>query len=141
MAAAYPFNGPIERRGNSLIVFEEARQELRKLAAYLDAKVTDAEIKAAAPAFMKSSGEFDANKARAALKGIASFKPEKIVRYPFKPFDLRLAYLDADIQPLFSRPSPELLQQRFGGNSFFITRGHRRQRSGGRAVLLLAARL
>ncbi|HXP62423.1 MAG TPA: type ISP restriction/modification enzyme, partial [Dongiaceae bacterium] len=122
VAAVHPFNGPIERRGNSLIVFEEARQELGKLAAYLDPKVTDEEIKAAAPAFMKSSGEFDAKKARAALKGFASFRPEKIVRYPFKPFDLRLAYLDADIQPLFSRPSPELLQQRFKGNSFFITR-------------------
>ncbi len=122
LAAVHPFNGPIERRGNSLIVFEEARQELGKLAAYLDLMVTDEEIKAEAPAFMKSSGEFDAKKARAALKGHASFKPEKIVRYPFKPLDVRLAYLDADIQPLFSRPSPELLPQCFTGNSFFITR-------------------
>jgi len=103
-------------------VFAAARQELGKLAAYLDPEVADEEIKAVAPTLMKSSGEFDAKKARAALKGNASFRPEKIVRYPFKPFDLRLAYLGADIQPLFSRPSPALLHQYFKGNSFFITR-------------------
>ncbi len=71
---------------------------------------------------MKSSGEFDAKKARAALKGEVDYKPSAIVRYPFKPFDVRLAYLDADIAPSVSRPSPELLQQRFKGNNFFITR-------------------
>jgi hypothetical protein len=122
LSRAHPLNGPIERRGNSLIVFEQAKKELEKLAAYLDTGIPDNEIQMLAPAFMKSSGEFDAVKARAALKGQVEFKPQTIVRYPFKPFDVRLAYLDADIQPLFSRPSPELLQQRFKGNSFFITR-------------------
>src|ERR1035437_7194389 len=117
-----PFNGPIERRGNSLIVFSENKKELAKLADYFDPKVSDDEIQALVPEFMKSSGEFDAKKARAALEGDVDYKPSAIVRYPFKPFDVRLAYLDADIQPLFSRPSPELLEQRFKGNNFFITR-------------------
>jgi hypothetical protein len=37
--------------------------------------------------------------------------------------DVRLAYLDADIQPLFSRPSPELISlSAIPNNSFFITR-------------------
>ena len=71
---------------------------------------------------MKSSGEFKADKARARLQGQVLFKSQAIARYPFKPFDVRLAYLDPDIQPLFSRPSPELLHQQFRGNSFFITR-------------------
>jgi len=35
---------------------------------------------------------------------------------------VRLAYLDPKIQPLFSRPSPELLEQRFSGNQFFVVR-------------------
>jgi hypothetical protein len=122
LSQCHPFNGPIERRGNSLIVFGENKIELAKLADYFDPKVSDDEIRALVPEFMKSSGEFDAKKARSALKGEVDYKPSVIVRYPFKPFDVRLAYLDADIQPLFSRPSPELLQQRFKGNSFFITR-------------------
>jgi hypothetical protein len=122
LSQCHPFNGPIERRGNSLISFEEDKKELAKLADYLDPKVSDDEIRASAPEFMKSSGEFDAEKVRSALKGEVEYKPEAVVHYPFKPFDVRLAYLDADIQPLFSRPSPELLQQRFKGNDFFITR-------------------
>jgi hypothetical protein len=122
LSQCHPFNGPIERRGNSLIVFEEDKKELAKLADYFDPKISDDEVRALAPAFMKSAGEFDAIKARAALKGEVDYKPQAVVRYPFKPFDIRLAYLDADIQPLFSRPSPELLQQRFKGNNFFITR-------------------
>jgi hypothetical protein len=122
LSHSFPFNGPIERRGNSLIVFEGENEKLAKLAGYLDPEVSDAEVTAAAPEFMNSSGEFNAAKTRAALKGKIHFKLSKIVRYPFKPFDNRLAYLDADIQPLFSRPSPELLRQRFKGNFFLITR-------------------
>ncbi|HEY3763471.1 MAG TPA: type ISP restriction/modification enzyme [Verrucomicrobiae bacterium] len=120
LSQTFPFNGPIERRGNSLIVFE--KDKLSQIADYLDPKIADEEIKAITPAFMTSSGEFDAKKARAGLKGKVNFRPQAIVRYPFKPFDMRFAYLDAKIQPLFSRPSPDLLQQSFKGNKFFITR-------------------
>ena len=56
------------------------------------------------------------------LKGRVRYNESHIVPYPFKPFDIRLAYLDDSIQPLFSRPSPQLLGQRFADNSFFITR-------------------
>jgi len=41
-----PFNGPIERRGNSLIVFVENKKEFAKLADYFDPKVSDDEIQA-----------------------------------------------------------------------------------------------
>ncbi len=122
LSAHYPSNGPIERRGNSLIVFPDEIKRLASLEVYLDAGRTDNEVLSVAPRFMKSSGEFNANKTRALLKGKVKYNPGKIARYPFKPFDVRLAYLDADLQPLFSRPSPELLEQRFPGNAFFITR-------------------
>ena len=36
-------------------------------------------------------------------------------------FDVRWGYL-ANIRPLFSEPSPQLLKQRFAENAFFITR-------------------
>jgi hypothetical protein len=72
---------------------------------------------------MKSSGEFQAKKARARLKSAVKFDPSKIVLYPFKPFDFRFAYLDEAIHPLFSRPSPELLSSRpLKGITYFITR-------------------
>lgn len=122
LCAVAPFNGPVERRGNSLIRFQADLAEFQALAVYLDAEVDDRAAQAAEPRFMLSSGEFRGEEARAALKGKVRYDPQAIVRYPFKPFDVRLAYLDAAIHPLFSRPSPQLLKQRFAGNAFFISR-------------------
>ncbi|MEI6046602.1 MAG: type ISP restriction/modification enzyme, partial [Chloroflexota bacterium] len=119
----YPHNGPIERRGNSLIVFEPDKARLELLKAYLDSSIPDDKIRTQAPRFMKSSGEFKAERTRAMLKGKVQYNTAKIVRYPFKPFDIRLAYLDHQIQPLFSRPSPELLTlASLSQNAFLITR-------------------
>ena len=116
-----PLSGPIERRGNSLIVFDA--KELAVLQDYLDPSKTDDEIRLVAPAFMKSSGEFQAEQARAKLKGNAAFDAKKVRKYPFKPFDNRVAYLDATIQPLFSRPAPDLLHHSgITANRYFITR-------------------
>ena len=85
--------------------------------------MTDDEIRLMEPRFMKASGEFKAEIARRLLRGKARYDPTHISRYPFKPFDVRLAYLDAVIQPLFSRPSPELLAQRLvPDNSFIVVR-------------------
>lgn len=49
------------------------------------------------------------------------YDDSRIVRYPFKPFDVRWCYLE-NLRPLFSEPSPQLLDQRFPGNRFFVTR-------------------
>ncbi|MFQ5792084.1 MAG: N-6 DNA methylase, partial [Acidobacteriota bacterium] len=95
-----PFNGPLERRGNCLIVFEDRRADLGLLEAYLDPKKKDEQIRTLAPRFMKSSGEFKAEKTRSLLKGHVKYDPANITLYPFKPFDIRLAYLDSNIQPL-----------------------------------------
>ena len=121
--AARHFNGPVERRGNSLIVFEGEEEQLALLEAYLDPKTSDDQIRLQAPKFMKSSGELNAETTRETLKGTVRYDESKIVRYLFKPFDTRRAYLDADIQPLFSRPSPELISLRdIPGIEFLITR-------------------
>jgi len=115
------FNGPVERRGNSLIAFDKG--DLAVLRTYLDSSKSDAEIRALEPRFMNSSGEFHAEHTRNKLKGAVSFDPKKILPYPFKPLDVRFAYLDKAIQPLFSRPSPELLlHASVADNAFFITR-------------------
>lgn len=121
LCAQPPYNGPIERRGNSLIVFPDERGRLMRVAEYLDLTVSDDDIRERVPEFMNSSGEFKAEKTRSQLKG-RRFDASSIVTYPFKPFDIRIAYLDPDIAPLFSRPAPLLLNQRFSGNRFFITR-------------------
>ena len=123
LGKAYPLNGPIERRGNSLIVFESDRDSLTLLQSYLDPAVSDAHVREISPRFMQSSGEFKAEETRSRLKGKVTYDPARVTRYPFKPFDLRLGYLDSAIQPLFSRPSPDLLALRDVPEMwFFITR-------------------
>ncbi len=104
LAAREPYNGPIERRGNSLVVMAGDGEALTLLETYLDPTKSDEEVKLLAPKFMRSSGEFVADRTRNLLKGKVIYDPSNIVKYPFKPFDVRLAYLSADIQPLFSRP-------------------------------------
>ncbi|MBM3335417.1 N-6 DNA methylase, partial [Candidatus Sumerlaeota bacterium] len=122
LCAIPPFNGPIERRSNSLIVLESDKSRLERLRSYLDPSISDEQIALIEPAYMKSSGEFHAREARSLLKGKVAYCADNITRYPFKPFDVRLAYLDAALHPLFSRPRPTLLNQRFEANAFFITR-------------------
>jgi hypothetical protein len=122
-SAVPPFHGPVEMRGSSLIAIRSDKAQLRALEEYLNSQKTDEEIASLEPRFMRSSGEFDAVKARAMLKGKIAYDEAKLSLYPFKPLDLRVAYLDGSIQPLFSRPSPELLALRaIHENAFFITR-------------------
>ncbi len=133
------FNGPIERRGNSLIVHKQSESELEKLTSYLDAAIEDAQIEKIQPLWMRSAGEFDAQKTRGVLKNKAKFNANEIVDYPFKPLDIRRAYLSPDIAPLFSRPSPELIRHsKLPNNAFFITRDSAsRQREG--AMMLFSS--
>ena len=122
LALLGPMNGPIERRANSLVPMQGDRGQFDKLRTYLDTSVSDDEIRRAEPRFMKSSGEFESVSARQGLAGKIEFNEERIQPYLFKPMDSRLAYLDASLHPLFSRPSPELLNQQMAGNYFFVTR-------------------
>ena len=122
LCAVAPFNGPVERRGSSLIRLPSQVHEFECLRAYLDPTKADGEIRLLEQRFMLSSGEFHAEESRMALKGKVRYDVQNVVRYPFKPFDVRAAYLDPAIQPLFSRPSPQLLGQRFPGNGFFLSR-------------------
>lgn len=124
LARAPPLNGPVERRGNSFIKFEYDKEKLNLLSIYLDPKKNDDELRVVAPRFMISSGEFDATAARKTiLKRGVKFDSKRIEPYHFKPMDVRWAYLDADLQPLFSRPGPDLLKtSRIPENSYFITR-------------------
>jgi hypothetical protein len=122
-----PFNGTIERRGNSLIAFNLETKEFEKVRDYFDLSKTDEDIAAIEPRFMKSSGEFVADNARKnilenAKRENIGFNEKDIVAYPFKPFDIRAVYLSEHIQPLFSRPSPKLLKHRFKDNFFLISR-------------------
>ena len=115
------FNGPVERRAGALIAIDRKPLELR-LRAYFDPQVSDAEVAAIYPSLMMTGNRIVGPDARRKLLREHDYDRGQIVRYPFKVFDVRWAYL-ANIRPLFSEPSPELLHHaRVPKNRFFITR-------------------
>ncbi len=114
------YNGPVERRAGALISIDREPLE-RRIAAYFDADVGNEEVKAIYASLMMTGNRIIGPDAREKILGEHTFDVGKIVKYPFKVFDVRWCYLD-NLRPLFSEPSPDLLSHRMGGNAFFITR-------------------
>lgn len=115
-----PFNGPVERRAFALISIDKGKLESR-IRAYFDKSISDDEIKKIYPSLMMTGNRIVGPEARKKILSEFQFDTTRIVRYPFKPFDVRWCYLE-NLRPLFSEPSPQLLDQRFSANAFFITR-------------------
>ncbi|WP_339093796.1 type ISP restriction/modification enzyme [Deinococcus sp. VB142] len=120
LAEVPPFNGPIERRGLALIDMDESALAYR-IGSYFNPEIADATVDSLHPKLMMTGNRIVGSDARRKLLAEHTFSAENIVRYPFKPFDVRYAYL-ANIRPLFSEPSPQLLEQRSPENAFFVTR-------------------
>ena len=122
------YNGPIERRGMVFIRFPEGKPAMfDAIQYYLDAGNSNAQVAVKDPRLMNSSGEFDAQKTRKTLlrrvqERRLNFAESNCAVFSFKPFDSRVAYLDSEIAPLFSRPAPDLLRHRTADNWFFISR-------------------
>ena len=120
LCATTPYNGPVERRGFALISIMRNSLEDR-ISAYFDVTVSNDEINKIYPSLMMTGNRIVGPEARKKIIREFRYDNSRIVRYPFKPFDVRWCYLE-NLRPLFSEPSPQLLDQRFAGNSFFITR-------------------
>ena len=122
------YNGPIERRGMVFIRFPEDKPAMfDAIQYYLDADNSNAQVAVKDSRLMNSSGEFDAQKTRKTLlrrvqEKRLNFAESNCAVFSFKPFDLRVAYLDSETAPLFSRPAPDLLRHRAADNWFFISR-------------------
>ncbi len=120
LAAVPSFNGPVERRAFALISVEK-KPLVSRMVAYFDKSVSDSEVEQIYPSLMMTGNRIVGPEARKKVLSEFSYDESRIVRYPFKPYDIRWCYLE-NLRPLFSEPSPQLLEQRFKGNSFFITR-------------------
>jgi hypothetical protein len=114
-------NGPVERRAFALISIEREPLEHR-MQQYFDASIADDDIMRICPPLMMTGNRIVGPKARQKIRQECVYSPSSIVRYPFKPFDVRWCYL-ANIRPLFSEPSPRLLSHGvLPENAYFITR-------------------
>ncbi|NLX13133.1 MAG: N-6 DNA methylase [Phycisphaerales bacterium] len=115
------FNGPVERRAGALISIDP-QPLLERLRAYFNKEVSNSEVAAHYASLMMTGNRIVGPEARKKLLREHIFDSSFIVRYPFKVFDIRWAYL-ANIRPLFSEPSPDLLKHAMlASNHFFITR-------------------
>lgn len=120
LSSIAPFNGPVERRGFALISIDKAPL-ISRIQAYLNPSVSDDRVKNIYPSLMMTGNRIVGPEARKKILSEFRYDEKRVVRYPFKPFDIRWCYLE-NLRPLFSEPSPQLLDQQFLGNTFLVTR-------------------
>ncbi len=111
-----PLNGPIERRGMTLIDIDRHRLADR-LADYFG-KTPDDILREKHPAMVNDTKQFDARETRKRLRA-QGFSPENITKYDFRPFDARYVYVK-DVRPLFSEPATALFSLAEMGDSFLV---------------------
>jgi Type ISP C-terminal specificity domain/N-6 DNA Methylase len=120
-SATASFNGPVERRGMALIDMQKNILSSR-IEKYFDSSVSDQEISELHPKLMMTGNRINGPEARRKILREQTYSGDHIVNYPFKPFDIRACYL-ANLRPLFSEPSPDLITaSKTPGVRFFITR-------------------
>ncbi|WP_246720514.1 type ISP restriction/modification enzyme [Rhizobium lentis] len=94
----------------------------KRIGRYFDPKVSDAELAKSYPALMNASGNYKPTNTRAALMA-ANHDGGQIVRYAYRPFDVRWAYWRTDTD-LIDRERPEFAANVGAGNRF-LTAGER----------------
>lgn len=115
------FAGVKTSRDEFLIDVDRAALE-KRIEQYFDPKVSEADLTKAFPALMNGSSRYDPSETRKSLIGRKHALGE-IVRYAYRPFDMRWAYWDPDTK-LIDEKRPEF----FGNTGFenrFLTAGER----------------
>ncbi len=114
-----PLAGPSEQRGFSLVRHnpEELARQMRD---YFDPRLDNSILAERYPRLMADGPRYKAAKTRGQLLDRLFFNEKRIVPYPFKPFDIRWAYLD-ELRPLFKEPAGELQAlAAIPGNAFLV---------------------
>lgn len=111
------FPGVKTSRDDFLVDIDEDKLRER-IESYFDPTTLDAEIAAIYPSVMKSAGRFDAKGVRSTLlrRGML---PKNIVRYAYRPFDVRWLYWEPETK-LLDEKRAEYWPHAFMGN-FWLT--------------------
>ena len=115
------FAGVKTSRDEFLVDIDRDALETR-IEQYFDSKVTDADLEKAFPALMNTSARYNPAVTRKSLL-IRKHALGEIIRYAYRPFDVRWAYWDPDTK-LIDEKRPEF----FGNTGFdnrFLTAGER----------------
>lgn len=97
------FPGVKTSRDDALVDIDRAALEQR-MRRYFDPTVSDEEIRRIAPSLLKKTARFDPRQTRATLQK-RGFRPENIVRYTYRPLDIRWLYWESDTKLLDEKRS------------------------------------
>lgn len=122
---SYP--GVKTSRDSALVdtVHERLEQRMQE---YFDPDVPDQVIAERYPALMKETEKFDSHETREQLLE-EGFKPENIVRYCYRPMDMRWLYWESE-NDLLDREGPNFFPQVFNRNEFLFTTEQTRKTPG-----------
>ncbi|MDX6527996.1 MAG: hypothetical protein QOH41_286 [Blastocatellia bacterium] len=118
LTGVFPVSFPgVKTSRDNFLVDIDRDALLRRLEAYFDPRVSAEEMQRLSPAVMKDTGRFSAKPVRAYLTK-RGFLPENVVRYCYRPFDLRWLYWEPETE-LLDRKRIEYWSQVFKGNIWF----------------------
>ena len=115
------FPGVQSKQDNLVVDIDRDRLE-KRMRDYFDAKLSDAEMADRHPGSMDGTHASNSHETRAYLC-VRGFLPKYLVRYVYRPFDMRWIYWEPETR-LLGRKSPELFKNVFPGNLFIEARQH-----------------
>jgi hypothetical protein len=96
---------------------------VRRMIAYYDRGTPFEEIATLHIGLTSDAASFNARETRTRLQTQSRYEEDHVMRFWFKPFDLRWAYVEP-IGNLWNRSRPELVQQTWSGSEFILARRH-----------------
>lgn len=117
LSELFPVSFPgVKTSRDEFLVSTDKETLLKRMETYFDGKISDDEMKTLAPTVMKESDRFKPQEIRQYLIK-RGFKPENIIRYSYRPFDVRWLYWESETK-LLDEKRAELFPQVFEGNYF-----------------------
>lgn len=121
LSELFPESFPGVKTSRDDVVVDIDRERLiQRMQQYFDLGISHAEMRRIAPGAMESTARFDAEAVRSFLRQ-RSFKLESIVRYCYRPFDLRWLYWESETKLLDER-RVEYFPHVFEGNVWIEAR-------------------
>jgi hypothetical protein len=120
LPALFPTYSPGVKTSRSDAVVDVDRDALEtRLHAYFDDNVSNEEMAEIEPRFMKETSRFDPETVRAYLQD-RGFKPDNIVRYCYRPMDVRWLYWEPETK-LLDRKRADYFQHVMAGNAALVS--------------------
>jgi len=122
----FPLSFPgVKTSRDDFVVDVERERLIHKIEEYFDPKISHEQMSRIAPGAMEATARFEATKVREYLCA-RGFLPEKIIRYAYRPFDVRWLYWEPETK-LLDEKRAEYFSQVFDGN-LWLSAGQRNRK-------------